>query len=164
MASTTLCQRTFSKTIYNRETPTNTDVRCLDSGGNTINCNYFSVSIAPASSVTATVPSPAIFLHPFSGNINVVTPFTNANFGTQISSTAAGSLSPLGVSLLVTSGVSKYEYLCLPNEYFNTIRLIGYAPSPAGVLLAYNVCLTYGIVLPFNDLRAADKNLYTKGN
>lgn len=164
MASTTVCQRTFSKFFFNRETPTNTDVRCLDSGGNTLNCNYFSVSISPAAGNTATLPSPGIFLSPFSGNISVTNSLTNATFGTSISSTSEGSLSPLGVSLLVTSGISQYEYLCLPNEYFNIIRLVAFTPAPAGVILAFNVTLTYGIVEPFNNLRATDKYLYTKGS
>jgi hypothetical protein len=164
MASTTVCQRTFSKNFLSRELPTATpEIRCFDSSGNTINCNYFSVSISTASGTTATNPSPVVFVSPHSGTISITNALSSTTFATAVSSLTAGSLSPLGVCLLVTSGVSTYEYLCLPNESFNSIRLLPFTQNPAGTNNAFNITLTYGVVTPFNPIKAKDRYQYDLG-
>lgn len=171
MASTTLSQKTFTKFFQLRESPlvTTISIFCQDSAGATINCNYFSISISPLASTAVTSPCPVIFVSPsgISGRMDVVNPliYNNNTLVTGLSSLTAGQPSPLGVSLLLTSGVTQYEYLCLPNESFSKISLLPIPTNPVGIVgnNAFNICVTYGIVLPFNDLRAADKNLYTKG-
>ena len=169
MASTNTTQRTFTKFFQLRELPVATIAfPCQDSAGVVQKCNYFNISIAPLAQAAITNPSPVIFISPSSGNITVASSldYTNNALVTGASSLAAGAASPFGISLLVTSGISQYEYLCLPNEFFNSVRLVPFSLNPGGVAgnNAYTVCITYGVVDPFNNLRATDKYLYTKGS
>lgn len=165
MSSTQLSQRTFSKSVLVREQPTATfNIQCYDSSGKTINCNYFSVNIAAVSGLVTPAASPFVAVSPFSGTITSVTPLSHTAALTSISSLTASS--PLGVGLLISSGVTNnYEYLCLPTENFNAIRVVSWTPNPviAGNNLAYAVNITYGVVIPFNPIEAKDRYQYDLG-
>lgn len=166
MSSPQLSQRTFSKSVLVREQPTATfNIQCYDSSGQTINCNYFSVNIAAVSGLVTPAASPFVAVSPINGTITSVTPLSHITASTTVSSLTASS--PLGVGLLISSGVTNnYEYLCLPTENFNVIRVVAWTPNPVipGNNFAYAVNITYGIVQPFNSEKLEDRYTYNLGS